>query len=336
MFRISSLILIASTALAQPQPLRVGNGVTTPKLISKIEPVYTDEARRNGISGVVLIELVVNTKGEPTEIALISPLGYGLDENAEYAIRQWRFTPATKENKPVPVLAVVEVSFSHDGGDIDKSEKHRAALNRALAQIRRGDEKGLKYGSESLIQLANKKYPPAMARLGVYYLTGGPVSKDIPAGLELLEAAALKNEKFALAELGSRTMRGDGLEKDDAKGLELLKQASVLGSTAAQFELGKRFADGDGVGKDAERARRYFRLCAASGTGPCQYMLGKMLLAQPNSGDRVLIQAVAWLDLAASANVNQARLAAAEAKAHMTQEQLQWVERLKHQLIRPR
>ena len=142
--------------------------------------------------------LVVSPEGEPTDIQLISPLGYGLDENAEKAIRQWRFIPGKKDNIPVPILAVVEVSFSHDGTGVDKSEKQRAALNRALASINRGDEKGLKYGAEALQKLAAQKYTPAVARLGHYYLTGGPVPKDVPTGLELLQAAAKKNEKVAL------------------------------------------------------------------------------------------------------------------------------------------
>jgi Gram-negative bacterial TonB protein C-terminal len=42
---------------------------------------------------------------------LVSPLGYGLDQNAIDAARQAKFKPAAREGKPVPVQIDMEMTF---------------------------------------------------------------------------------------------------------------------------------------------------------------------------------------------------------------------------------
>ena len=99
-----------SSADAAP-PYAIGDGVSTPRPISKVEPEYTDTARRLRYSGTVLLKLVVNAQGLPQNITLLRGLGFGLDEQAARAVSTWRFQPATKDGHPVPVEAHIEVSF---------------------------------------------------------------------------------------------------------------------------------------------------------------------------------------------------------------------------------
>jgi len=80
-------------------------------LILKVEPEYSDEARRIKLSGKVLLKIIVDAKGVPSEIRVVQPLGFGLDEKAKEAVQNWRFRPGMKDGKAVPVEAVVEVSF---------------------------------------------------------------------------------------------------------------------------------------------------------------------------------------------------------------------------------
>jgi TonB family protein len=42
---------------------------------------------------------------------VVTPLGYGLDEKAIEAVKQWRFQPGTKDGKPVNVQLNIEVEF---------------------------------------------------------------------------------------------------------------------------------------------------------------------------------------------------------------------------------
>lgn len=81
----------------------VGNGVSRPELIQKIEPSLTEEARQAGVSGLVLVSLTVDSEGNPRDCAVTRGLGFGLDEKALEAVRQWRFHAGQKDGAPVAV-----------------------------------------------------------------------------------------------------------------------------------------------------------------------------------------------------------------------------------------
>jgi TonB family protein len=85
---------------------------TSPELISKVEPKYTDEAHKKEIQGKVLVYAIVNKDGIPTALHILKSLDPGLDQNAMDAVKQWRFRPATKAGQPVAVEAQVEVNFA--------------------------------------------------------------------------------------------------------------------------------------------------------------------------------------------------------------------------------
>ena len=86
-------------------------GVGMPSCIYCPDPSYTDLARREKINGRSLLMVLVSTEGLAAQIRPVSLLGYGLDEQAYYAIRGWKFKPATKNGTPVPVIVPVEVTF---------------------------------------------------------------------------------------------------------------------------------------------------------------------------------------------------------------------------------
>ncbi len=90
---------------------RVGGGVSAPVPVYKPEPEYSPEARQAKLQGTVILSLVVGTDGKAHAIQVARSLGLGLDERAIEAVRQWRFDPAKKDGRPVPVAVDVEVSF---------------------------------------------------------------------------------------------------------------------------------------------------------------------------------------------------------------------------------
>ena len=87
------------------------DGVSAPQLISKVEPEYSQQARQAKHQGIVVLSLVVGPDGRTRGIHVARSLGMGLDEKAIEAVRQWRFEPAMKDGRPVPVAVEVEVSF---------------------------------------------------------------------------------------------------------------------------------------------------------------------------------------------------------------------------------
>ncbi|MFN7935429.1 MAG: energy transducer TonB [Bryobacteraceae bacterium] len=94
-FRAVGLWLVAASVFGQE--------TKAPNLKRKVEPTYTEEARENGVQGKI------------TEIELISPLGYGLDEQAKTALEQWEFEPGRKNGVAVDVDATVEVRAKKAG-----------------------------------------------------------------------------------------------------------------------------------------------------------------------------------------------------------------------------
>ncbi len=87
------------------------DGVIAPTLIYAPDAEFSDEARRSKYQGVCLVSIIVDAHGNPQNAHVIRTLGMGLDEKALEAIRRYRFKPATKDGKPVPVVMNVRVDF---------------------------------------------------------------------------------------------------------------------------------------------------------------------------------------------------------------------------------
>ncbi|MBV8071964.1 MAG: TonB family protein [Acidobacteriaceae bacterium] len=90
---------------------RIGGDVSAPSLITKVEPEYSEEARKAKYSGTVLLSIIVDADGMPRNIHVVRPLGLGLDEKAIEAVMKWRFRPGMKGGHPVATQAQVEVNF---------------------------------------------------------------------------------------------------------------------------------------------------------------------------------------------------------------------------------
>ena len=90
---------------------RVGGGVTAPALVYKVEPEYSEEARKAKYQGVVTLYVEVEPTGKASHIRVLHGLGLGLDEKAIEAVKRWVFTPGRKDGRPVTVAATIEVNF---------------------------------------------------------------------------------------------------------------------------------------------------------------------------------------------------------------------------------
>lgn len=92
-------------------PYRPGSGIQPPRLLREVRADYTDAARRSGVTGDVVLEIVVRHDGSVGDVRVLRRLGAGLDERAVQAVRQWRFAPATRQGAPVDVVVEVAVEF---------------------------------------------------------------------------------------------------------------------------------------------------------------------------------------------------------------------------------
>jgi TonB family protein len=82
------------------------------RLISKPEPQYTEDARKNQITGTVVLKVVFSSGGQVTNIRTVSGLPYGLTERAIAAARLIKFVPATKDGHQVSMWMQLEYNFN--------------------------------------------------------------------------------------------------------------------------------------------------------------------------------------------------------------------------------
>jgi TonB family protein len=79
--------------------------------LQRVEPEYSEEARKAKWQGVVRLRIEVWPDGRAHNIRVLRSLGLGLDEKAVQAVSQWMFRPGRKGGQDVRTFATVEVNF---------------------------------------------------------------------------------------------------------------------------------------------------------------------------------------------------------------------------------
>jgi TonB family protein len=91
---------------------RVNEVTRKAQITSKPEPLYTEEARRNQVTGTVRLRLVLSAAGQVTNITPLTKLPDGLTEKAIEAARKIGFTPAEKDGRKVSQYVTIEYNFN--------------------------------------------------------------------------------------------------------------------------------------------------------------------------------------------------------------------------------
>ena len=94
--------------------LKPGDGVTAPVVLVDIKPLYTAQAMRARISGIVEVAAIVEKDGTVGEVRVIHSLDkeFGLDAQAVNAVKRWEFRPGQKDGEPVRVMVKIELTFT--------------------------------------------------------------------------------------------------------------------------------------------------------------------------------------------------------------------------------
>jgi len=82
-----------------------------PETLYSVKPKYPELARNAGIEGEVRLVIIVNEDGTVGDVEVVKSLGFGCDEAAVAAIKQWKFTPGKQNDKPVPVKISIPIRF---------------------------------------------------------------------------------------------------------------------------------------------------------------------------------------------------------------------------------
>lgn len=93
-------------------PLRVGGDVKAPVTVSRTEPQYTEPARSARLSGIVIVEAIIDKNGNVDAVRVVKDLPMGLGDSAARAVRSWKFKPGTLNGKPVATIFNLTVNFT--------------------------------------------------------------------------------------------------------------------------------------------------------------------------------------------------------------------------------
>ena len=81
------------------------------RITRKVQPRYTEEARRNGTSGTIIVRMVLRASGEVTDIVVLKGLPDGLNDSAVRAAQETQFEPAIKDDRKVSQYIRLEYGF---------------------------------------------------------------------------------------------------------------------------------------------------------------------------------------------------------------------------------
>ncbi len=155
-----------------------------------------------------------------------------------------------------------------------------------------GLEKQAKAGSSS-----------AMYSLGLMYLQGYGVKKNIKTGLENIEKAALKGSIVADKFLGVYYLKN---KQNPSTAFKWFKKAADKGDLMSIVYIGGAYLKGFGIKENKHLARRYITRAAQKGNPLAQYELAKMFLDSRHKKSRRL--GITWLTKAAKGGNQQAQI----------------------------
>lgn len=83
-----------------------------PVLLTRVEPVYPEAARKSHLSGTVVLQAVINAAGRVEDLRIMKSAGQLLDAAAISAVEKWIYRPATLDARAVKVYLTVTVDFA--------------------------------------------------------------------------------------------------------------------------------------------------------------------------------------------------------------------------------
>lgn len=91
-------------------PIKIGGQIAPPRKIRDAHPVYPEDAKAAGTSGIVILEAVIDTAGRVRDTRVLRSVP-GFDQAALGAVRQWMYEPTVIDGVARPVVMTVTVNF---------------------------------------------------------------------------------------------------------------------------------------------------------------------------------------------------------------------------------
>jgi periplasmic protein TonB len=94
------------------QPVRIGGQISSPALVKRVEPKYPDIAAAVRLSGLVILEALVNESGEVESVKVLRSPSVFLEKAAIEALKEWRYSPLVLDGVSMSFILTVTFNFS--------------------------------------------------------------------------------------------------------------------------------------------------------------------------------------------------------------------------------
>jgi protein TonB len=94
------------------QPVRIGGQISSPAIVKRVEPKYSDMAAAAKLTGLVILEALVNESGEVESVKTLRSPSVFLEKPAVEALKQWRYSPLVLDGVPLSFILTVTFNFS--------------------------------------------------------------------------------------------------------------------------------------------------------------------------------------------------------------------------------
>jgi TonB family protein len=110
-FPVSTLAAAGVLDDERSKPIRATGDIQPPKVLTQVDPVYPEEARQAGVSGVVILEAETDTEGRVVRTKVLRSIP-ALDQAAIEAVKQWTYAPMIIDGKPRGCVFTVTCRFA--------------------------------------------------------------------------------------------------------------------------------------------------------------------------------------------------------------------------------
>jgi protein TonB len=111
--RIPACVL-AFAAFALPATAFADSRVEPPIPVRTVAPNFPNDLHDKGISGVVMVNVLVDQQGNPQDLKVARSSNSEFEEPAMEALRKWKFKPAERDGSAVSIRVVIPIRFSAD------------------------------------------------------------------------------------------------------------------------------------------------------------------------------------------------------------------------------
>jgi len=211
--------------------------------------------------------------------------------------------------------ALKDLQHAADAGSSEGAHRLGLVFAEALAGVPRNDRRA----AELFEKAANAGHLRAEINIGILYMRGQGVSRDLVQARAWLEKAAASDNPEALYALGRAMETGEGNAlADPLRAADLYRRAAEKGNALAALRYGLALMDGVGAKRDAAAAQRWLIQAQESGVPEAALALADMSARTPPSRDKaanekILRLAVSWYEVAARAGVPSAQFKLANA-----------------------